>query len=106
MTALVLLYFIAAWAIITGVLEIVAAIQLRREIKGEFLMGLGGLASIAFGVLLIIFPGEGALSLVWLIGAYAIIFGILMIALAFRLRGLAGRTGKTGEAETGRTRPV
>ena len=89
LTARVLLYLIAAWAIVTGVIEIVATIHLRREIENEVLLGLGGLASVLFGVLLIIFPGSGALALVWLIGAYAIIFGVLLIALAFRLRGLA-----------------
>lgn len=85
-TAFVLLYFIAAWAIITGVLDIVAAIELRKVITNEWAWGLGGLASAIFGVLLILFPGAGALSVVWLIGIYAIIAGIFFIALGFRLR--------------------
>lgn len=87
-TALVLLYFIAAWAIVTGVLEVAAAIRLRREITGEWLLGLAGVASILFGVLLVLLPGPGALALVWLIGAYALIFGIVLVILAFRLRSL------------------
>lgn len=87
-TGLVLLYFIAAWAIVTGIFEIVAAIQLRRVITGEWFMILSGVLSIIFGVLLVIFPRAGALGLTWLIGAYAILFGILFIILAFRLRGM------------------
>lgn len=87
-TALVLLYLIAAWAIVTGIFQIAAAIRLRKEIEGEWLLILGGIASVIFGVLLIIAPGAGALASIWIIGSYAIIFGILMIVLAFRLRGL------------------
>ena len=87
-TGLVFLYFIAAWAIVTGVFEIVAAIQLRSVISGEWRMVLSGILSILFGVLLFVFPGAGAVSLVWLIGFYAIVFGITLIVLAFRLRGL------------------
>ncbi len=87
-TALVLLYFIAAWAVVTGVFEIVVAIHLRRLIAGEWAMILSGLLSILFGVLLFVFPGAGAVALVWLIGVYAIAFGILLIVLALRLRGL------------------
>ena len=87
-TALVLLYFIAAWALITGIFEIVAAIQLRRLITGEWMLILGGLLSIIFGILLFVFPGAGTVSLVWMIGIYAIVFGISEIIFAFRLRGL------------------
>jgi len=85
-TALVLLYIIAAWAIVTGVFEIVAAVQLRKEIEGEWLLALGGIASVVFGVLLVGFPSAGALAVVWLIGAYSMLFGILFMILAFRLR--------------------
>ena len=87
-TALVLLYFIAAWALITGIFEIVAAIQLRRVITGEWMYILGGLLSIIFGILLFDFPGAGALSLVWLIGIYAVVFGISEVIFAFRLHSL------------------
>ena len=86
-TALVLLYFIAAWSIMTGAFEIAAAIRLRKEIEGEWMLGLAGIASIIFGILLVILPGPGALALIWLIGADALVFGILLLALAFRLRG-------------------
>jgi len=87
-TALALLYLIAAWAVVTGILEIIAAIDLRKVIDNEWLLGLGGLASVAFGVILALQPNAGALALIWLIGAYAIFFGVLLIALGFRLRGV------------------
>src|SRR5918994_1645496 len=81
--ALVLLYVIAIWAIVTGVMEIVAAISLRREIDNEWLMILGGSLSVLFGVILAVLPGAGLLSLTWLIGAFAIIFGVGLLGLAF-----------------------
>jgi uncharacterized membrane protein HdeD (DUF308 family) len=94
-TALILLYIIAAWAIITGIFEIIAAIQLRKEITGEFWLGLSGLLSIVFGVFLFLFPGEGILTLLWLLGIYAIIFGVFLLMLGFRLRGQSGSTSST-----------
>jgi uncharacterized membrane protein HdeD (DUF308 family) len=87
-TALVLLLFIAVWAIIIGVMQIWGAIQLRKEIEGEWLLILSGLLSVAFGVLLLVQPGAGALAVVWIIGWYAILAGCLYIALAFRLKKL------------------
>ncbi len=86
-TALVLLYLIAWWALITGVFEIAAAIRLRKEISREWTLVLGGLASIIFGLLLLYHPGAGALAVVWLIGLYALVFGVLFLMLGFRLRG-------------------
>lgn len=87
-TGLVLLYFIAAWAVITGIFAIVAAIQFQRIISGEWAMILSGLMSALFGIVLFVFPAVGAVSLVWLIGIYAITFGIMEMIFAFRLRSL------------------
>jgi uncharacterized membrane protein HdeD (DUF308 family) len=85
-TTLVLLIFIATWAVARGVLEIVAAIRLRKEIEGEWLYVLGGLVSILFGGFLITHPGEGALALLWVVGFYAVSIGLLLVLLAFRVR--------------------
>lgn len=90
-SALALLYVIAAWALVTGVLEIAAAIRLRKIITGEWLLALIGILSIVIGVMLALFPSAGALALVIWIGAYVAASGVLLIALAFRLRSW-GRT--------------
>ena len=87
MTALVLLYVIAAWAISTGILKVVMAIWLRRELENEWLLVLSGVLSVLFGVILAVLPGVGLLSLVWLVGVYALIFGVALIVLGFRVRG-------------------
>ncbi len=90
-TALALLYLIAWWALITGIFEIAAAIRLRKEISGEWVLALGGVASVIFGVLLLMRPGVGALAVIWLIGTYALVFGLLLLILGFRLRGHSGQ---------------
>jgi uncharacterized membrane protein HdeD (DUF308 family) len=86
MTTLVLLMFIAAWAVIIGATQIWGAIALRRVLQNEWLLILNGALSIAFGVILMVQPGAGALAIVWMIAWYAILFGCLFIALALRLR--------------------
>jgi uncharacterized membrane protein HdeD (DUF308 family) len=89
-TAIALYAVIAFWAVATGILELIAAVQLRKLIPGEWLLVLGGLASIAFGVLMVVFPLVGAITVIYVIGVYAIFFGVLLISFAFRLRSHAG----------------
>jgi uncharacterized membrane protein HdeD (DUF308 family) len=86
MTAIVLLAFIAAWSLVMGIFQIIAAVRLRKSIENEWLLGLSGLLSVIFGVLMLINPGAGALAVIWVIGAYAIVFGVLLIALGFKVR--------------------
>jgi uncharacterized membrane protein HdeD (DUF308 family) len=87
-TALALLYVIAAWAIVRGVAEISAAMHLRRQVSNEWILAGSGAVSIVLGVLLAVFPGAGVLSVLWLIGLFAIAFGGLGVALAVRLRSM------------------
>jgi uncharacterized membrane protein HdeD (DUF308 family) len=103
-TALALLIVIATWAILTGALEVYAAIRLRKVIKNEWALVFAGVLSVLFGVLLLAQPGAGALALVWLIGAYAIIFGIGMLMFAWRLRGMLHDMPQMPRAQ--RTTPV
>jgi len=91
---LALLYLIALWAILTGVLEIVAAIGLRREIQGEWLLAISGIVSLILGVLLLIFPAAGEVTVIWLIGVYAILFGAVLLGLGLRLRKLGRQPSK------------
>ena len=85
-TAIGLLFYVAARSLASGMLEIVGAIRLRKEIAGELWWILSGIVSILFAILLMIFPGAGILGLVWLVGVYAIAFGVVLIALGIRIR--------------------
>jgi uncharacterized membrane protein HdeD (DUF308 family) len=86
-TFLALYFTVAVWAFATGILEIAAGIQLRKSIANEFLLILAGLASIVFGIFMFWHPIAATIAIVWIIATYAVVFGIIMIALAFRLRG-------------------
>jgi uncharacterized membrane protein HdeD (DUF308 family) len=86
--ALALTLIVAAWALATGVLEIIMAIRLRRLISGEWLLILSGVLSIALAVMVALFPGAGALALIWWMGAYALAYGVVMLMLALRIRRL------------------
>lgn len=88
-TALVLLLFIAAWGIVTGIFQIIGAIRLRHEIDGEWLLIASGVLSVVFGLLLVAWPGAGALAMILVIGSFAIMYGILMIGFALKLRKAA-----------------
>lgn len=92
-TSLALLYVIAFWAIFTGVSEIVAGIQFRKVIDNEWMFIVGGVLSVIFGILLLIWPGAGMLSLVWLIGIFAILYGIAMIVLSLRVKNFTPWAG-------------
>jgi uncharacterized membrane protein HdeD (DUF308 family) len=100
MTALALVFIVAAWAIVTGIFETAAAVRLRRYIKGEWLLVLGGVASVVFGILLVLSPLLGALVLAIWLGVYALFFGAMLVGLGLRLRtlspGLAGSSAAVG----------
>lgn len=104
-TALALLIVIAVWAIVTGVMEVIAAVELRRVVTNEWFLILSGLLSVAFGILLLVQPGAGALAIVWLIGFYAVIFGVGLLAFAWRLRGLLEHMPKAA-SQAPQTRPI
>jgi uncharacterized membrane protein HdeD (DUF308 family) len=93
---LTLLYIIAFWAVVTGVLEIISAIELRKQIDNEFWLILSGIGSIIFGVLLVLFPLSSIVTLLWLFAIIAIAFGVFTVILAFRVRGM----GSSGSSQT------
>jgi uncharacterized membrane protein HdeD (DUF308 family) len=97
-TALGLLIYITAWSLATGVLEIAAAIELRKKIKGEMWLLLSGICSIIFAFLLMFNPAAGAIGLLWVIACYTIVFGVLLIALSFRLLRHSGAYHQTEKA--------
>lgn len=97
-TTIVLVYLIAAWAIVTGIFEIMAAIRLRKHISGEWLLALAGVASIVFGVLLMAAPIVGALVIAIWIGVYELMFGGMLVGLGLRLRSWARGRGETAAA--------
>ena len=86
--AVALLLYIAAWSLVMGVLQIVAAIRLRKEIEGEFWLGLAGALSIALAVLILVSPGAGALSLIWTIAGFAVLYGITLLMLGIKVKKL------------------
>lgn len=100
LTAISLLYLIATWALVTGILEIVAAVRLRKAIRGEWLLIVSGLLSAAFGVFLVAFPGAGALAVLFWIGAYALLLGVLLIVLGVELRRVERLSASELEALT------
>jgi uncharacterized membrane protein HdeD (DUF308 family) len=88
-----LVIVIAVWAVLTGIMEIIAAIRLRREIRNEWMLGFGGFLSIMLGLLMLFQPAAGGLVITLMVGAYALIFGMLLLALSFRLRSFHRRPG-------------
>ena len=97
-TAILLVLLIGAWALVHGIFEIIGAIQLRKEIDNEWMLILGGLLSVVFSLIVLFAPGAGALGLIWAIASYSIVFGILFIALALRLRKYGHAAGPAAAA--------
>jgi uncharacterized membrane protein HdeD (DUF308 family) len=93
LAGIVLVIVIAIWAVLTGLLEVVAAIRLRREIRNEWMLGFGGFLSITLGLLMLFQPAAGGLVITLMVGAYALIFGMLLVALSLRLRSFHHRPG-------------
>ncbi len=93
LTALVLLYLIAAWAVLIGILITIGGIRLPSGTNNKWLLVISGLVSIIFGIMLFVWPAAGALAIIWLIGAYAILFGCLLVALGFKIRSTMKQQG-------------
>ena len=85
-TAMALVVYVALWAILVGVLQLVAAVQLRRVISGEFWLALGGLLGILFGILILLRPVVGALAVIWIVGVFALAYGTMLLAAGIRVR--------------------
>lgn len=99
-TLLAVTILIGAWALITGIAQIVAAVRLRKEISGELLYVLAGAVSVLFGLMVLIWPNRGAFAVAWIIGIYAILFGVLLIALSLRVRRDGRRLGDAPSPRT------
>jgi uncharacterized membrane protein HdeD (DUF308 family) len=97
-TAVSLLYLIGAWAIVTGFFQIMAAVQLRQVIENAWLPILGGFLSIVFGLLVFIYPQASALSILWLIAIYAIVYGVVMTVFGFRVKSLDSALSNTSSS--------
>ncbi len=91
LAAVTLLWVLAFWAIAAGVMQIAAAVRLRREIEGEWLWILTGVLTVGLGALLFLHPGEGILTVTWIIASLAVVWGILLVMLAFKVKGMKGR---------------
>jgi uncharacterized membrane protein HdeD (DUF308 family) len=95
LTALLFLYLLAAWAVLGGAVQIIAALRLRKEIRGEFWLGFAGVLSLLFGILLIAWPRAGALTVIWMIAGYAVLYGVVLIAWGLHLKRLHALGGTT-----------
>jgi uncharacterized membrane protein HdeD (DUF308 family) len=102
-SALSLVYLIGFWAVMTGIFEVIAAIELAGEIKGDWMLGLSGAMSVAFGILVALYPRSGALAIIWLIGLYAILAGVTRVYLAYHLHTLESRVKSTFQHAAGRS---
>lgn len=93
-----LVLVIGAWAVLSGIFQIMAGWNIRKEVEGEWVLFVGGVLAILFGILVFFRPGAGAAGIVWLIGMFMILFGILQVVLSFKLKGLQGKIGDVKEA--------